>query len=442
MSALSKASSDEQDQGIDAELYRKVAGFHRGDVVNYFPRREDFVSPTFLEDYVLKGWLPAQPFVTRETKITAFGSCFAANITRHLSGMGYDLSSERDPGIYVSRLSDGMVNTAAILGQFEWALENKTQPTDLWHGFKAEGYGYDEDIRLRTRAIFLDTEFFVITLGLSEIWYDELSGGTFWRAVPESAFDPRRHKFRVMSVAETKADIAKMHALIREHVPGAKILITVSPIPLAATFRPASCMTANAVSKAVIRAALDEFLREHGDELNETLFYFPSMEIVQFGFADSFGSDGRHPVSYVLDTVMKTFEATYCKGEATLKQANEMLQMFRAENLRDINSRTGNEGEKVKLLKAAKLAKRAGLVARAQAKARDVNLDRMDDEPSEGREPKARRVTQSRQEPKAQEPRDRHGDNPKRAQKRAERQARRRERKRAKENRSESMDTA
>ena len=368
-------SADASEPLTDA--HRKVPSFHRGDVVNYHPGRTDYWSKTFLQDYLLKGWTPAAPFLDRGMKITAFGSCFAANITRHLSNIGYDLSSKRDPDIYVSRLGDGLVNTASILGQFEWALEDKKQPTNLWHGFKAEGFGYDEDIRLRTRAVFLATDFFIITLGLSEIWYDELTGGTFWRAVPEMFFDAARHKFRVHSVAETKADIAAIHRLVRKHVPRAKILFTVSPIPLAATFRPVSCLTANAVSKAIIRAALDEFLRDNAGELNTGLFYFPSMELVQLGFIDPTGPDGRHPTSGILDTVMKTFEAAYCIGDGTLEDANAMFQMFRVQNASDVAKRESSGGEQVRLRQAAKVAERAGIIARRRAKAVQVKLSRI-----------------------------------------------------------------
>lgn len=348
--------------------------FHRGDVVNFNPGRIDHQSSTFLQDFVLKGWLPETPFVKRGTKITAFGSCFAANITRHLSSLGYDLSANRDPDIYISRMGDGMVNTASILGQFEWALENKKQRADLWHGQKAERYGYDEDIRLRTRDVFLATELFIITLGLSEIWYDDMTGETFWRAVPEQSFIPGRHKFRVLSVEETRADIAAMYNLIAKHVPDAKVLFTVSPIPLSATFRNVSCMTANAVSKAIIRAALDEFLRSREDVLNKSLFYFPSMEIAQFVFVDPWEDDGRHPKSYVLDTIMRAFEATYCIGEATLNDANTMLRMFRAKNVRDIAKRRNDFPDYQELVNAANATIQQTRKDREDAKSRERNL--------------------------------------------------------------------
>ncbi|SRR5579862_550891 len=361
-------------EGDDTAL-REKRSFHRGEVVNYHPRAEDFAKDEFLEEYLLKGWVPPKPVLSRGMRITAFGSCFAANITRHLSAIGFDLSRERDPEVYISRLGDAMVNTASILGQFQWALENAKQSEELWHGYKAEGYGYDEAIRLRTRDVFLATDFFIVTLGLSEVWYDEKTGGTFWRAVPEDAFDPARHKFRVQSFAKTKADLEEIHRLIRTHVPHAKVLFTLSPIPLAATFRPVSCLTANTASKAIIRAALDEFLREHEGELNRSLFYFPSMELVMRCFIDPWSEDERHPESYVIDTVMKVFEAAFCEGSVTLAEAVEVFRMFRARNLRAIVKRRDDSKEERKLVKRAKKAGREGREARREAKGKQVRVN-------------------------------------------------------------------
>jgi hypothetical protein len=231
-------------------------------------------------------------------------------------------------------MGDGLVNTYAILGQFEWALENKPQPADLWHGFRAEGYGYDEDVRLRTRDMMLGTDFFIITVGLSEIWYDEATGGVFWRAVPMRSYDPSRHKFRVSSIAETKANLARIYALVREHVPQAKILFTLSPIPLAATFRPASCLSANSASKAILRAALDELMRDNEADVNTRLFYFPSYEMVQHLFLQPWKADMRHLGDDIVATITKTFEAVYCQTKTTLADANAFYQNARAFNIR------------------------------------------------------------------------------------------------------------
>jgi hypothetical protein len=132
---------------------------------------------------------------------------------------------------------------------------------------------------------------------------------------------------------------------------------------------------------------------------------------------------------------MKTFEATFCVGEATLEDANQMLQMFRAENLRDINSRTGKEGETVKLLKAARIAKHAGMIARAQARAREVQLDKAGVQNNDVAKKATRAMAAEPVNPRPAKKRDR---DPAQAQRRAERTARRELRKRARESRNRS----
>lgn len=311
------------------KVKRPGPSFHRPGTVNFNPYQHDFYGGHFLEKYLLKGWLPEAPPIGRGTKVTAFGSCFAVNITKHLAKIGFNTSKERDPDIYISHLGDGMVNVQALCGQFEWALENKLPAENLWHGYDTTEYGFDEETRLRTRAVFLDTEFFIVTLGLSEVWYDEPTGGVFWRAVPAKKFDPSRHKFRVNSFAETKAQIETMYRLIRQHVPGAKVLFTLSPIPLGATFRPVSCLTANSVSKAILRAALDEFMRENSADLNTQLFYFPSYEFVNECFPARFKTDNRHPHEAVIQTIMRTFEAAFCDTAFAITDAEKMFAEVR-----------------------------------------------------------------------------------------------------------------
>jgi len=277
--------------------------------------------------------MPDRQHIGPDTKVTAFGSCFAENITKHLSTIGYNLAKDRAPEIYVSSIGEGLVNVHSLLGQFEWALEGVDPPQGLWHGYRAEEYGCDERIREQTRQVLLDTEFFVVTLGLSEIWYDQETGGVFWRAVPQRHYDPTRHRFRVCSMAETKAALARIREIFGKYIPGAKLLFTLSPVPLAATFRPIGCVTANSASKAILRAALDEMFRE-ADGVNSDLFYWPSYEIVSDLFFCRFGSDGRHPHKEIIDFIMQLFEAVHCKSGRTLEQVNVLYQKARQENAR------------------------------------------------------------------------------------------------------------
>ena len=296
---------------VNEKSRRIGSSFYRGAVANYFPNRRDIANSTAINDFILKGWMPAQPFVDHKTNIVAFGSCFAANIGRYLSSLGFDVATQREGSAYIQRISDGLVNVHAICQQFEWAWENRVPQVELWHGWKAEEYGYDEEVRLATKKLFDEADVFILTFGLSEIWYDEPTGEIFWRAVPQDKFDASRHKFRVATFEETIGRMRRIRELIRKHNPRAKIVFTLSPVGLAATFRPVSCITANSVSKAILRSAIDELYREVHDE-DPDFFYFPSYEVVTAGFNQPFSSDLRHPAVHVLNCNMKAFERYFC----------------------------------------------------------------------------------------------------------------------------------
>jgi hypothetical protein len=145
----------------------------------------------------------------------------------------------------------------------------------------------------------------------------------FWRVPPKDRIDPTRHKFRVATFAETLDNIRAIHRLIRKYRPQAKLLLTVSPIPLAATFRDVSAISANAASKAIIRAAVDEFFRL--DQPNETL-YFPSYDAVTYAFNNHWGRDRRHLQPHVLLFMMTMFEHYYCSPGVSMDELNAVYQ--------------------------------------------------------------------------------------------------------------------
>jgi hypothetical protein len=321
---------DAEPEGEQAK--RMGSSFFRGGDCNFNPYGHDHTLEDFAQRFLLKGWLPEAPLIKPVTRVTAFGSCFATHISEHLVKLGFDVAKQREKAIYVSSMGEGLVNVHSIVQQFRWALEGWAPPANLWHGYNAEECGLSEDIRQKTREVFLDTEVFILTFGLSEIWYDEVTGGVFWRAVPMKQYDAARHKFRVCTFEETKACIAEVLSLISRHVPDAKVVMTVSPIPLIATFRPVSCMTANSVSKALIRGAIDETLRELGPGQRESVYYFPAFEIVNECFPNRFVDDGRHLHPMIVPAVMNLFEATFCETQLGVERAEQMLREARLKN--------------------------------------------------------------------------------------------------------------
>lgn len=297
-----------------------------------WPDEAALAADRTLDNFVFQGLLPPAPLVNAESTLIAFGSCFANNISRYLNTVGYNVATRRDAIAYVSRMGDGIVNTHAIRQQFEWAWEGKVPQVELWHDYKAAEFGYDENIRLRTRELFDMGDVFIITLGLSEVWYDEPTGEVFWRAVPADRYDPSRHKFRMISQAESLDNLAAIHRLIRSHRPAAKIVFTVSPIPLMATFRGAATIVASAVSKAILRSAVDEFFRQYG-AADPDLYYFPAYEVVTGCFHEPFSGDLRHPFLHTILLNMKIFERYFCDSGLTDDEIAEFLAEVRYRDL-------------------------------------------------------------------------------------------------------------
>ena len=294
----------------DRDISTTHFSWYRGEHANFGPTKINLSERDAIERYFLHGWLPETKFITKETPVVAFGSCFAAHISRYLKERGFNiLGDDLRRAAYIVRFGEGMVNTFAIRQQFEWAFEGKAFGEGLWHDKSGQLLRPEEAVREQTLSMFRDAEVFVLTLGLSEVWYDKITGEVFWRAIPSDAFDPARHGFRVSTVSDNLDNLRSIVRLIREHRPSAKIVITLSPVPLVATFRPVSCISANSVSKAVLRVAVDELMRERSAP--DPLYYFPSYEIVTAYFRDAYKLDNRHIHPRVIRTIMETFVRHY-----------------------------------------------------------------------------------------------------------------------------------
>jgi hypothetical protein len=302
-----------------SERNRNVSYFHgswyRGEHTNFIPSKTELQEYNAVDRCILQGWLPRAPFIGKTSRITSFGSCFAQYLTDYLHAAGYNvLGKHLDLHAHIIRFGEGMVNTFSIRQQLEWALGRTEIQENLWFGPDKEIAAVNPDIRAETKQIIETTDVFIFTLGLAEIWYDKISGEAFWRAIPKHLFDETRHGFRVSSCSENYDNLVQIRNLIRTNRPGAKIIVTLSPLPLMATFRPVSCLTASSVSKATLRVAIDQLMRDFPDDPD--LFYFPSYEIVRDFFSDPFEPDNRHPKPEIIRFVMETFQRHYCLAHA------------------------------------------------------------------------------------------------------------------------------
>jgi hypothetical protein len=257
---------------------------------------------------MLEGWAPAVPIIHPSTRVMALGSCFAANFVEWLGAHGYNLPLRDNP--YAALLRNAFESVAVVAQQFRWAFGEFDPAKALWFDKNKQLVEPTEERRLALRDVLEQTDVLVVTLGLSEVWYDTHTGEPLWRVLPVAYHDPSRHAFKVQTVAETVRALELIDSIRQRYLPKLRILYTVSPLRLRATFRPISAVTANAVSKAIIRAALDEFLRARPD-LNSTYFYFPSYEIVTDVVIDPFADDQFHLHEHVLALVLDVFARHY-----------------------------------------------------------------------------------------------------------------------------------
>lgn len=249
-------------------------------------------------------------------RIATAGSCFAQHIGRALrdkgfgfqdaepappglpedqrTNYGYGLYSARYGNIYTSRQLLQLVHRA--LGQFipqedvwekDGGVVDPFRPT-----MEPEPFGsVSEMVMLRkdhlecVAALLRQTDILVFTLGLTEAWLSREDGAAF-PLCPGTAggtFDPARHIFHNLRASEVRADMETVLQAIKKINPSARLLLTVSPVPLMATATNTHVAVASSHSKAVLRSVAGELAMDHPE-----VDYFPSYEIITAPFMKGF----------------------------------------------------------------------------------------------------------------------------------------------------------
>ncbi len=273
-----------------------------------FDRHAFWKSCCGADDFAASAIYSPKTALTAGTRIATAGSCFAQNIGRYLGQTDADLLQVEPPpegmlpetakrfgyGQYSARY--GNIYTARQLLQLvSDAQQPKCRDEAIWEtdgrfhdalrpGIEPQGLARRQnviDMRLdhlkRVRQLFLDTELFIFTLGLTEYWEHKPTGTAFptCPGVIAGQFDPDRHGFRNAGFAEVKADLEAAFAILRANNPALRVLLTVSPVPLTATATGQHVLSASTYSKSVLRAVAGEM-----SQTTEWIDYFPSYELI------------------------------------------------------------------------------------------------------------------------------------------------------------------
>jgi hypothetical protein len=272
----------------------------------------------------------------RNDKFYAIGSCFARGIEQALTGRGVTVESmapefsELQP---VNKEVTGLgftnkYNTFSILNELRWALDPEAAfPVDsifqvtesTWFDPHCtptlELAGLSETLSRRALMQTVAKRVaqcrgLIITLGLVEVWRD-CKTGVYTNSTPiRSALkpDPNRYEFHLTSFAENWDSLESIHALLTRYGhPDLRIVITISPVPLMATFSKMDVVAANAYGKSLLRTVAEEWAAAH-----ENVDYFPSYEIVQNSNREAaWEPDLRHVTGAAVQHIMDLFVREY-----------------------------------------------------------------------------------------------------------------------------------
>ncbi|MBK8815434.1 MAG: GSCFA domain-containing protein [Methylococcaceae bacterium] len=278
------------------------------------------------------------PFkISQKDKVATAGSCFAQHISKRLRSNGFNFliteqaetteESASRRGFYDFSARYGNVYTARQLLQlFERAFCYFRPLEHIWRRsdgnfcdpfrprIEPDGFASEEelmkDVRQHLAAVrrmFKQLDVFVFTLGLTECWMSRLDGAVYPVApgVAGGIYDESKYAFVNFGVEEVLADMRsflnKLHLVNRK----AKVILTVSPVPLAATREDSHVLVATTYSKSVLRVAADELARHPSNKV----YYFPSYEIITGAHANGayFGPDRRSVTESGVDHVMRIF---------------------------------------------------------------------------------------------------------------------------------------
>lgn len=272
-------------------------------------------------------------------RIATAGSCFAQHIAKTLLKNGYNyyvtetapesLSSEQavagNYGQFSARY--GNIYTARQLVQLFDRAYGRFAPRDtVWNRrdgrfidpfrpqVEADGFPSAEAVIAARQEHFAavrrmseTTDVFVFTLGLTESWRAKSEGAVFPVApeVVATGLNGNDYEFINFNVADIREDMRAFIAKLRAVNPKVRVVITVSPVPLVATYERRHVLVSTTYSKSVLRVVAGEIADEF-----DFVDYFPSYEIItgNFNRGQYFQDDLREVKPEGVDHVMRLFK--------------------------------------------------------------------------------------------------------------------------------------
>lgn len=311
-------------------------------------------------------WFDIDPMVNpsftiqKTDRVATAGSCFAQHIAKNLARMGFNYfvteqapdnlsraqAIEKNYGTFSARY--GNIYTARQLKQL-WmqSMEDIEFTLPEWKAPTEDGYvdplrpqiqpdtfqSVGELIASRKfhleccRRMFNELDVFVFTLGLTEGWI-ETETGTVLPLAPGVAggeWDPSCYHFTNFGIREVIEDLDYVISRLAKINPKAKVILTVSPVPLVATYENRHVLSSTVYSKSVLRVAAEEISNAYKHRVD----YFPSFEIITGPATASkyFSGDLRTISPHGVNHVMRVFFKHYAASAAASDTSSSRIDL-------------------------------------------------------------------------------------------------------------------
>lgn len=280
--------------------------------------------------------LSPKHIINSTDQIFTIGSCFARSIELALKKHGYNIPSadvsfpaeELWPG---TKLSSGLLNKytpQSILSELEYVFNDAYKEKDFLIKVGGEDKYLDlqlhsnqvvslkrgierrKEIKEYIKKFVTSADVIVVTLGLVEVWWDS-HNKVYLNEAPAKKLVEKykgRFTFEVMSPEGVFDSVSKVINTFKKYAKDdAWILLTVSPVPLARTFRDKDVILANMYSKSLLRVAAEV-------EAAKSSFveYFPSYESIMLSDRGTTWQDDLiHIQPLAVENIMERFLKEY-----------------------------------------------------------------------------------------------------------------------------------
>jgi hypothetical protein len=240
--------------------------------IGRYPETKDFLGDiqALVTNHIAVNLGNEPKFLNKSTRFFTMGSCFARNLAKSLIDRGYAafhmeiseyINTTFANKVFVDWLSGADIDPAirdriVELLPARWSKENTLEV-------------------IRTAGVF------ILTLGVAPAFFDRATGD-FVLPRP-TALNSRvlaeKYRYRTTSVQENVDNVLYLINFIRSISPDIKVVVTVSPVPLVASFEYESAVQADCLSKSTMRLVAHEVVNNSN---LENILYWPSFEVFRW----------------------------------------------------------------------------------------------------------------------------------------------------------------